>query len=74
MLTRPPGARSWHALPLPATLRAAMVAAVPAFTPAMTYISHSRSRYRRRLKVANIALILGMIAVADLALYALLYQ
>ena len=50
-----------------------MVASVPATTPAMTDISYSRSR-SRRLKVANIALILGLIVVADLALYGLLYQ
>lgn len=72
MPTWPPGAGSWHARPLPATPRAAMVALVPATTPIMTDISYYRSR-SRRLKAANIVLILGLIAVADLALYGLLY-
>lgn len=50
-----------------------MVGTVPTTSPTMTDISYPRSRHRR-LKVANIALILGLIVVADLALYGLLYQ
>ena len=72
MPTWPPGARSWHARRLRAMSRAAMVARVPETTLTMTDISYSRSR-SRRLKAANIVLILGLIAVADLALYGLLY-
>ena len=68
--------RVWPARPLPSPLPAAKVHQFQQPTRPVASVSHSHSRRRRprRLKVGNIALIIGLIAVADIALYAVLYM